>query len=34
MFTYISYAAFVDDIATCCSTEGYLFQLFGRAVDW
>ena len=34
MFTYTSDAAFVDDVATCCSTEGYLFQLFGGAVDW
>ena len=33
-FTYASDAAFVDDVATCCSTEGYLFQLFGGAVDW
>ena len=34
MFTYTSDVAFVDDVATCCSTEGYLFQLFGGAVDW
>ena len=34
MFTCTSDAVFVDDIATCCSTEGYLFQLFSRAVDW
>ena len=34
MFTCTNDAAFVDDVATCCSTEGYLFQLFGRAVDW
>ena len=34
MFTYTSDAAFADDVATCCSTKGYLFQLFGRAVDW
>ena len=33
-FTCTSDAAFVDDVATCCSTEGYLFQLFGGAVDW
>ena len=33
-FTYTSDVAFVDDVATCCSTERYLFQLFGRAVDW
>ena len=34
MFTYASDAAFADDVATCCSTERYLFQLFGGAVDW
>ena len=34
MFTCASDAAFADDIATCRSTEGYLFQLFGGAVDW
>ena len=33
-FTYTSDTAFVDDVATHPSTEGYLFQLFGRAVDW
>ena len=33
-FTCTSDAAFVDNVATCCSTEGYLFQLFGGAVDW
>ena len=34
MFTCTSDAAFADNVATCCSTEGYLFQLFGGAVDW
>ena len=34
MFTYASDAAFVDDVATCHSTQGYLLQLFGGAVDW
>ena len=33
-FTCTSDAAFVDNVATCHSTEGYLFQLFGGAVDW
>ena len=33
MFTYTNDVVFVDDVATYCSTEGYLFQLFGRAVD-
>ena len=33
-FTCASDAAFADDVATCRSTEGYLFQLFGGAVDW
>ena len=34
MFTYISDVAFVNNVATCHSIEGYLFQLFGGAVDW
>ena len=34
MFTCTSDAAFADDVATCRSTERYLFQLFGGAVDW
>ena len=34
MFTCTSDAAFADNVATYHSTEGYLFQLFGGAVDW
>ena len=34
MFTCTSDAAFADDVATCHSTERYLFQLFSGAVDW
>jgi len=34
VFTCASDAAFVDDKTTIRSTEGYLFKLFGGAVDW
>src|SRR5438067_2312835 len=34
VFTCASDAAFADDPATRRSTEGYIFQLFGGAIDW
>ena len=34
VFMCASDAAFTDDTVTRRSTEGYLFQLFGGAVDW
>jgi hypothetical protein len=30
----VSDAAFTDDLATKYSTEGYLFKLFNRPIDW
>jgi hypothetical protein len=34
VFVCASDAAFADDTATRRSTEGYLFKLFGGAIDW
>jgi len=34
VFVCASVAAFADDPETRRSTEGYLFQLFGGAIDW
>src|SRR2546423_10713427 len=34
VFVGASDAAFADDTATRRSTEGYLFKLFGGAIDW
>jgi hypothetical protein len=34
VFACASDAAFADDTATRRSTEGYLFKLFGGAIDW
>jgi hypothetical protein len=33
-FRASSDAAFADDVMTRKSTEGYIFKLFGRAIDW
>jgi len=30
----VSDASYTDDVTTRCSTEGYLFQLFGGIIDW
>jgi hypothetical protein len=34
IFKWASDAAFADDIETRRSSDGYLFQLYGVAIDW
>ena len=34
LFTLSSDASFADNLITCKSTKGYLFQLCGRLIDW
>jgi hypothetical protein len=34
LFLAASDASYADDVSTRCSTEGYLFQLFGGIIDW
>jgi hypothetical protein len=34
VFMAASDASYADDVSTRCSTEGYLFQLFGGTIDW